>query len=72
MNFEKSLDVILSQALLYTLDYAIIRYQFFQNILYLNIPNINYPASDARSLNQHQFLNPVEPDFLPASCGSIL
>lgn len=33
---------------------------------------INYPVSDSRSLNQHWLLIPDGPNFLLASCGSLL
>lgn len=46
----------------------ITRELFSKIILSLNMPKINRPVSDSRSLNLHRLLSCVELDFLLASC----
>lgn len=45
---------------------------FFQIVLYLNMPKINWLVSGSNSSNQRWLQSRAEMDFLLASCGSLL
>lgn len=68
----KSFNIAISEAFLYTQDWLIATRNYSEIVLCLNMPEINSPASDSRSLGENCPLSHAEPYFLLASLGSCL
>lgn len=54
------------------IEILVTRKLLFEIALYLNMSKINSLGSDSGSLNQHQLLSCLEPDFLHTFCRSVL